>query len=73
MNIVTKMEKQYRYPIETIGRYRKESPTCYPFGYLYPVSNLHFWLREEEQARRNNYSPFFMNIWKLLRNAGITN
>lgn len=41
---------------------RHANPTAYPWGYAYPASNLHYWKREEEQIRRKNFSPFFMNI-----------
>ena len=41
---------------------RHENPTAYHWGYAYPASNLHYWKREEEQIRRKNFSPFFMNI-----------
>lgn len=68
--IVTQREKNYRYPLSSIADKRWDH-TSYHFGYLYPVSNLHFWKREEEQARKNKYSPLFMNIWNMWRIAGI--
>ncbi len=42
------------------------NPTAYPWGYGYPASNLHYWRREEEQVRKKNFSPFFMNITDFL-------
>jgi len=57
--LVLKQEQIYRYPISLIARQRK-SFTAYEFGYLYPVSNLFFWKREEEQIkhRRFDLMPF---------------
>ena len=71
-NIVNRRELNYRYPVELIARKRWDH-TSYHTGYLYTVSNLHFWKREEEQARKNKYSPFFMGIWNMFRIAGIIN
>ncbi len=68
--LVKEQERNYRYPLPSIAEKRWDH-TSYHFGYLYPVSNLHFWKREEEQARRNKYSPLFMNIWNMWRIAGI--
>jgi len=68
--IVNRRQQHYRYPISSIAAKRWDH-TAYHFGYLYLASDLHFWLREEEQARRNNYSPFFMNVWNIWRIAGI--
>ncbi len=69
---VSQREKYYRYPVELIARKRWDH-TSYHTGYLYTVSNLYFWHREEEEARRNKYSPFFMGIWNMFRIAGIIN
>jgi hypothetical protein len=68
--IVTQREMYYRYPADLLGRKRK-SYTAYEFGYLYPVSNLHFWQREEMQARKNKWNYRFMNIWDVLKIIGI--
>lgn len=54
-----------RYPESKIFEWHK-NPTAYPWGYGYPASNLHYWRREEEQVRRKNFSPFFMNITDFL-------
>jgi hypothetical protein len=63
-------EQFYRYPAELIARKRWEH-TAYHFGYLFPVSELHFWNREEQQAKRNQYRPLFMNIWNIGRIVGL--
>ncbi|HWB61870.1 MAG TPA: hypothetical protein VG603_00060 [Chitinophagales bacterium] len=68
--IVNQRELHYRYPVQLLAR-QHPSHTAYNYGYLYMASNLHFWQREEEQARRNNYSAFFMNVWNIARIAGI--
>ena len=68
--IVNRRQLHYRYPISSIAA-RRWDHTAYHYGYLYLASDLHFWQREEEQARRNNYSPFFMNVWNIWRIAGI--
>ncbi len=68
--IVNRRQQHYRYPISLIAASRWDH-TAYHFGYLYQASNLHFWLREEEQARKNNYSAWFMNVWNIWRIAGI--
>lgn len=68
--IVNRRQQHYRYPLTFIASKHWEH-TAYHFGYLFMASNLHFWLREEEQARRNNYHPFFMNVWNIWRIAGI--
>jgi len=68
--IVDRRQLHYRYPISSIATKRWDH-TAYHYGYLYLASDLHFWQREEEQARRNNYNPFFMNVWNIWRIAGI--
>ena len=70
--IVQQREQHYRYPLDLIAA-KKWDHTSYHFGYLYPVHELHFWHREEEEARKNKYSPLFMNIWNMWRIAGIIN
>ncbi|MFN8287123.1 MAG: hypothetical protein U0V74_10240 [Chitinophagales bacterium] len=70
--IVQQREQHYRYPLDLIAA-NKWDHTSYHFGYLYPVHELHFWHREEEEARKNKYSPLFMNIWNMWRIAGIIN
>jgi hypothetical protein len=56
--------------VETIARLRVNL-TAYPFGYLYPASELFFWLREEEQVRAERFDPFFRNIWDIRRTLGL--
>lgn len=70
LDIVRRREAHYRYPAADIAR-PHPSPTAYPYGYLWPVHNLHFWQREEEQIRRGRFGPFFMNIWPLAPILGI--
>jgi hypothetical protein len=68
--IVTQRESHYRYPVSSLGR-KKYSHTAYHYGYLYPVSNLHFWNREEQQALRNKWNFGFMSIWDVFRIVGL--
>lgn len=68
--IVEQRQMHYRYPVSLIAAKRWDH-TAYHFGYLWLASNLHLWQREEEEARRNKYSPFFMNVWNVGRIAGI--
>jgi hypothetical protein len=65
--------EKFRYPEERLtGRFpRGSSFTAYDFGYLYTAKNLHFWKREEEQARKNRYDFLFMNIWDVFRIIGL--
>jgi len=70
--IVTEREKHYRYPVESLGR-KHFSHTAYPHGYLYSVSNLHFWHREEQQALKNKWNFLFMNMWDVLSIVGLKN
>ncbi len=68
--LVLAQEGLYRYPIELIARQRKDF-TAYHFGYLYPVSDLFFWKREEEQIRNSHFHAFYMNIWNFWRIIGL--
>lgn len=72
VEIVRRQEERYRYDVERLTTKFKDH-TSYRFGYLYPVHDLHFWKREEEQYRRNKFSPFFMSIWNVYRIIGIIN
>jgi hypothetical protein len=67
--IVDRRQLHYRYPLELIATKRYDH-TAYHFGYLWLASNLHLWHREEQQARKNRYSPWFMNVWNAGRIAG---
>lgn len=58
-------EKYSRYPEANLWE-RRNDATSYNFGYLWTSGNLHFWKREEEQVRKANYNPFFMNIYNIL-------
>jgi hypothetical protein len=68
--IVAEQEAGYRYPVDLVAR-RRPSLTAYPFGYLYPVSRLYFWEREEAQVLSERFDPLFMNLWDLRRTLGI--
>ncbi len=70
LKLVRQQEKHYRYPVEHLAR-RRKSLTAYGFGYLYPVSSLFFWAREEEQVRKRRFDAFFMNIWDFRRILGL--
>ena len=67
---VKRQEERYRYPVETIARPRTNL-TAYPFGYLYPVAELFFWRREEEQVRAERFDPLFRNLWDFRRTLGL--
>jgi len=69
-DIVMRREQGYRYPVDLIARKRKDF-TAYHIGYLYPVRDLHFWQREEEQVKKQRFDAFFMNIWNFRRIVGI--
>jgi len=68
--IVNHREKAYRYPVSEIAL-RHHSHTAYSYGYLYPVHELHFWNREEQQALKNKWGPLFMSIWNIARIIGL--
>ena len=70
LQMVKFREQHYRYPAIELTTKHPEK-TAYHFGYLFPASNLHFWKRDEEQARQNKWTPFFMNIWKVARIIGL--
>lgn len=72
LKMVQQRESNYRYPAELLAR-RRKSFTAYQFGYLYPVSTLHFWQREEQQALRNKWRFTFMNIWDVMKIIGLKN
>ena len=69
-DLVLKQERIYRYPIGLVARQRS-SFTAYQFGYLYPVSDLHFWKREEEQVKNERFDAFYMSIWNYPAIVGI--
>lgn len=67
--VVQEMEKRYKYPLEWIAS-KKPNSTCYDFGYLYLVSNLQLWEREEEQYQNDNFSPFYYSEWNVAKVMG---
>lgn len=71
LKIVKNREVNYRYPLQDIAHKNKNS-TCYNFGYLYTVHQLHFWEREEKQALKNKYNFLFKNIWSVGKTIGLT-
>jgi hypothetical protein len=70
LRLVREQEAGYRYPLELVAR-RRPDLTAYGFGYLYPVSDLFFWRREEEQVRWNRFDALFMNLWDFPRTLGL--
>ncbi len=70
LKIVQSRETAYRYPLKELA-FRRPSQTSYYFGYLYPVHQLHFWEREEQQALNNKWKFWYMNIWDVFRIIGI--
>jgi hypothetical protein len=68
--LVQDVEKTYRYPIERLAG-KGKNLTVYEFGYLYPVHDLFFWEREEEQVRAWRFDAFFMDIWDFRRVLGL--
>lgn len=69
LQLVKNREANYRYPYKLLAT-RFKDHTAYRFGYLYTVNNLHFWNREEQQAKKNRYGPLFMNIFNIARIMG---
>lgn len=70
LSLVKKQETNYRYSVASLAG-KKQSKTVYNFGYLYPVSNLHFWEREELQAKNNKWKFWYQNIWDVLKIIGV--
>jgi hypothetical protein len=68
--LVRSQEARYRYPFPLLAG-RRESRTAYRFGYLYPVTELFFWEREEQQVRQGRFDPFFMRLWEPWRVLGL--
>lgn len=68
--IVKNMESNYRYPVSLIAR-KMQSHTSYDFGYLYPVSDLYFWQREEKQVAGTRFDAFYMNLWNFWDTLGL--
>jgi len=70
LQIVRRREKHYAYDLPLLTT-KRPGHTAYQFGYLYTVSNLHFWKREEAQIKENNWGFGFMNIWDIERIIGL--
>lgn len=70
LQIVKNREANYRYPLTDIAL-KNKNKTCYSFGYLYTVHNLHYWEREEKQAKKNTYTFLYKNIWNVGRTIGL--
>lgn len=70
VGLVHLLELNYKYNAEYLYSERF-SHTSYPYGYLFAPHTLHFWKREEEQARRNRWGYNFMSIWKVGRIIGL--
>ncbi len=70
LKIVKNREAQYAYDIPLLTTQRV-GHTAYHFGYLYPVSNLHFWEREEGQIQDNRWGFGYKSIWHVRRIIGL--
>lgn len=70
VGLVHQLELNYKYDAEYLYGERF-SHTSYPHGYLFAPHDLHFWKREEEQARRDRWNYQFMSIWKVGRILGL--
>lgn len=70
VKIVEQRESAYRYPLPELAL-RHKSHTAYAYGYLFPVHRLHFWEREELQAVKNKWNPFYRSIWNVARIIGL--
>lgn len=55
-----------RYPEASIFS-KHPNLTSYDFGYGWTAGNLHFWEREEQMIRMNNYWPWFMQVINPLK------
>jgi hypothetical protein len=70
LTLVKQQENNYRYALSSLAA-EKKSKTVYDFGYLYTVSDLHFWEREELQAKNNKWKFWYQNIWDVLKIIGV--
>jgi hypothetical protein len=70
LTLVKQQENNYRYALSSLAA-EKKSKTVYNFGYLYTVSDLHFWKREELQAKNNKWKFWYQNIWDVLKIIGV--
>ena len=69
--IVRQRESAYRYPVHELAG-RRQSFTAYGFGYLYPVHELYFWKREEDQVATGRFDMFYRPIWNYWRVLGLS-
>lgn len=49
ISVFAEMEADYRYPVELLCREKPQSPTSYPYGYIYETSTGTFWTRRDDQ------------------------
>lgn len=70
LKMVKEQEKNYRYPLELLAG-KRPSKTVYNFGYLYPTTELHFWEREELQAKNNHWNFWYRSIWDVFKIIGV--
>jgi hypothetical protein len=70
LEIVYRREQNYSYPLQALST-KHYDHTCYHFGYLYPVHQLHFWEREESQSQKNKYRFWYKGIWNVPRIIGL--
>ena len=61
MPIAAKREALYRVEPDRIAGWHY-NPTAYGFGYLWTVSNLWYWWRDEGKAVDQPFRPGYMNI-----------
>jgi hypothetical protein len=64
--LATVIHENDRYP-EAQDFVPHDNPTSYQYGYLWPAASLHFWDREEQMIRQDDFSAFFMNIYDIER------
>ena len=66
LKVMQGLKEDYsRYPEARLFE-RSDNLTSYNFNYLWTAGNLHFWEREEAQVRKENFNPFFRNIYNIL-------
>ncbi len=67
LEIVSRREAAYRFPVERIAR-RRENPTSYEFGYLFTVWDLYYWKRDEARAFADRFCICDGNLVNLVDN-----
>ena len=62
--VVRRREAFYRVPVQRIASWR-DNPTVYRYGYLWSVSSLYYWWRDQGLAEEGNMysdiSPCYLN------------